>query len=160
MIYLLAISTQRTLDLTHSLDTQLEPVVERCLAGRSHTASQELAAIWIKEGIESVVFPSATGTGKNVVVYLENASGSSVMVRNRDEILKAFRGHLLSRKKSIVAPRSSTTIPTLSIRLSAMCPIYKVSFSLAMDQFRDAPWTSRPYHALCADVVVRFTRRF
>src|SRR5262249_42801348 len=32
-----------------------------------------------------------------------------------------------SRKKSIVPPRSSTTIPTLSIRLSAMCPIYKVS---------------------------------
>ncbi|MBB4231969.1 hypothetical protein GGD56_005861 [Rhizobium mongolense] len=33
-----------------------------------------------------------------------------------------------SRKKSIVPPRSSTTIPTLSIRLSAMFPISKVSF--------------------------------
>src|SRR3984885_2812705 len=33
-----------------------------------------------------------------------------------------------SRKKSIVPSRSSTTIPTLSIRLSAMGPIYKVSF--------------------------------
>jgi RES domain-containing protein len=62
MIYLLAISTQRNLDLTRSLDPQLEQVVERCLAGHSHTASQELAAIRIKEGIESVVFPSATGT--------------------------------------------------------------------------------------------------
>lgn len=91
MIYLLAISTQRNLDLTNSLDPQLEQVVERCLAGRSHTASQELAAIWIKEGIESLAFPSATGTGKNAVVYLENARGSSVIVRNRDEILKAFR---------------------------------------------------------------------
>jgi RES domain-containing protein len=91
MIYLLAISTRRNLDLTNSLDPQLAKVVERCLAGRSHTASQELAAIWIKEGIESVVFPSATGTGKNAVVYLENARGSSVIVRNRDEILKAFR---------------------------------------------------------------------
>jgi hypothetical protein len=56
MIYLLAISTQRNLDLTHGLDPQLEQVVRRCLAGRSHTASQELAAIRIKEGIESVVF--------------------------------------------------------------------------------------------------------
>jgi hypothetical protein len=34
-------------------------------------------------------------------------------------------------KKSIVPPRSSTTIPTLSIRLSAMGPIYKVSSSPA-----------------------------
>jgi RES domain-containing protein len=91
MIYLLTISTQRNLDLTLRLEPQLEPVVRRCLVGRSHTASQELAAIWIKEGIESVVFPSATGTGKNVAVYLQNAKGSSVIVRNRVEVLKALR---------------------------------------------------------------------
>jgi RES domain-containing protein len=91
MIYLLTISTQRNLDLTRSIEPQLEQVVPRCLVGRTHTVSQELAVIWIKEGIESVVFPSATGTGKNVVVYLENARGSRVMVRNRDEILNAFR---------------------------------------------------------------------
>ena len=40
-----------------------------------------------------------------------------------------------SRKKSIVSPRSSTTIPTLSIRLSAMCPIYKVSSRLTTGKF-------------------------
>jgi hypothetical protein len=91
MIYLLAISTQRNLDLTLSLDPQLEQVVRHCLVGRSHTASQELAAIWIKASIESVVFPSATGAGKNVAVYLQNAKGSSVIVRNRDEVLKALR---------------------------------------------------------------------
>jgi hypothetical protein len=34
-----------------------------------------------------------------------------------------------SRRKSIVLSRSSTTIPTLSIRLSAMCGIYKMSSS-------------------------------
>jgi hypothetical protein len=43
-----------------------------------------------------------------------------------------------SRKKSIVPPRSSTTIPTLSIRLSGMCPIYKVSSSLTTDPFCNA----------------------
>jgi hypothetical protein len=91
MIYLLAISTQRNLDLTHSLDPQLEQAVERCLAGRSTPPRRNFAATWIKEGVESVVFPSATGTGKNVVVYLENARGSSITVCNRDEILKAFR---------------------------------------------------------------------
>ena len=47
MIYLLAISTQRNLDLTHGIDPQLEQVVRRCLAGRDHTVSQELAVIWI-----------------------------------------------------------------------------------------------------------------
>lgn len=91
MIYLLSISTQRNLDLTDRPDKQVEQVVRRCLAGGGHAASQELAAIWIKKGIESVVFPSATGAGKNVAVYLENAKGNSVIVRNRDEVLKALR---------------------------------------------------------------------
>jgi RES domain-containing protein len=91
MIYLLTISTQRNLDLTRSLEPQLEQVVRPCLVGRRHTASQELATIWIKEGIESVVFTSATGAGKNVAVYLQNAKGGSVIVRNRDEVLKALR---------------------------------------------------------------------
>src|SRR3982751_202141 len=40
-----------------------------------------------------------------------------------------------SRKKSIVPPRSSTTIPTLSIRLSAICPIYKAPSTLTTDPF-------------------------
>ena len=31
------------------------------------------------------------------------------------------------RKKSIAAGRSSTTMPTLSIRLIAMCPLYNLS---------------------------------
>src|SRR5207248_2123499 len=47
-----------------------------------------------------------------------------------------------SRKKSIVPPRSSTTIPTLSIRLSAMCPIYKVPSSLTTDPFLQRQSTS------------------
>jgi RES domain-containing protein len=91
MIYLLAISTQRNLDLTYGLDPHLEQIVGHCLAERSHTASQELAAIWITEGIESVVFPSASGAGKNVAVYLENTKAGSVIVRNRDEVVKALR---------------------------------------------------------------------
>ena len=55
--------------------------------------------------------------------------------------------------------RSSTTIPTLSIRLSAMCPIYKVSSNLTTNAFgtpkheRDVdPERSLPRNALPADV--------
>jgi hypothetical protein len=69
-------------------------VAFRC---RGYSASQELAAIWIEKGIESVVFPSATGTGRNVVVvvYLANAKADCVIVRNRDEVLAALRGDAL-----------------------------------------------------------------
>jgi hypothetical protein len=54
--------------------------------GRGILESQKLAAMWISEGIDSVVFPSATGAGRNVVVYLANAAADSVVVRNRAEV--------------------------------------------------------------------------
>jgi hypothetical protein len=53
--------------------------------------SQELAEIWISEGIDSVVFPSATGSGRNIAVYLANADAGSVVVRNRAEVLAVLR---------------------------------------------------------------------
>jgi hypothetical protein len=62
-----------------------------CVGGTGHSASRELAAIWIAEGIESVVFPSVTGAGRNVVVYLANAGAGSVAVRNRNEVLTTLR---------------------------------------------------------------------
>jgi hypothetical protein len=55
-----------------------------------HDVSQELAAIWISEGIDSVVFPSTTGTGRNIVVYLSNAAADSVQVRNRAEFWQPY----------------------------------------------------------------------
>lgn len=91
MTYVLSVSTQRNLDLAVALPSALEDVVERCLHTPGHSASQELAAIWIADRIESVVFPSATGAGRNVVVYLENAGAGSVLVRNRDDVLTALR---------------------------------------------------------------------
>jgi len=51
----------------------------------------DFAAIRIAEDINSVVFPSATGAGRNVVVYLAAAEVGSVIVGNRDEVLAALR---------------------------------------------------------------------
>jgi RES domain-containing protein len=91
MTYVLSVATHRNLDLAAALPSELANTIALCLRGRGYSASQELAAIWIEEGIESVVFPSATGTGRNVVVYLANAKAGCVIVRNRDEVLAALR---------------------------------------------------------------------
>jgi len=91
MMYVLSVATGRNLDLAVALPSELANVVRGCLRAPGHSASQELAAIWIEEGIESVVFPSATGMGRNVVVYPANAGADSVIVRNRDEVLAALR---------------------------------------------------------------------
>ena len=90
MTYVLSVATHRNLDLVATLQSDLANVVRLCL-GPGYSASQELADIWISEGIDSVVFPSATGAGRNVAVYLANAAAGSVVVRNRAEVLAALR---------------------------------------------------------------------
>ena len=91
MTYVLSVATTRNLDLAATLPSELASVVRPCLSRPGYSVSQELAAIWISEGIDSVVFPSATGTGRNVAVYLANAAAGSVVVRNRAEVLAALR---------------------------------------------------------------------
>lgn len=91
MTYVLSIQTQRNLDLASALPKELSEIVRRCLRSPRYSVSQEMAVIWIGAGIESVVFSSTTGAGRNVVVYLGNARSDSVAVRNRDEILAALR---------------------------------------------------------------------
>jgi RES domain-containing protein len=91
MTYVLSVTTRRNLDLTLAIPSELANIIELCFRGPGHSASQELAGIWIGEGVESVVFPSATGIGRNVAVYLANAGTGSVAVRNRDEVLAALR---------------------------------------------------------------------
>jgi len=91
MTYVLSVSTHRNLNLCARLRPELKKVVAQCLRDASHTDSRELAAIWIAHGIESAVFPSATGAGKNIVVYVAKADRGSVAVRNRTEILTALR---------------------------------------------------------------------
>ena len=91
MTYVLSVATSRNLDLSATLPSELENVVRLCLAGTGYSVSQELAAIWIAESIDSVVFPSTTGAGRNVAVYLVNAGAGSVILRNRAEVLAALR---------------------------------------------------------------------
>ena len=91
MTYVLSVATNRNLDLAGTLPAELANLVRICMGGPGYSVSQELAAIWISEGIDSVVFPSATGVGRNVAVYLANACAGSVVVRNRAEVLAALR---------------------------------------------------------------------
>jgi len=98
MTYILSVATHRNLDLAAKLPLELANIVARCLRAPQRSASQELANLWIAEGIESVVFPSATGMGRNVVVYLANAGAGSVVVRNRDKVLAALRRPRLPKR--------------------------------------------------------------
>jgi RES domain-containing protein len=98
MTYVLSVTIRRNLQLAGRLPPELGGVVAQCLRSSSYSDSQDLAAIWIAQGIESVVFPSSTGIGKNIVIYLANAGRRSVAVRNRDHVLAALRKAPRARK--------------------------------------------------------------
>jgi RES domain-containing protein len=98
MTYVLSVATRRNLDLAATLPLELANIVARCLRAPQYSSSQELAALWIAEGIESVIFPSATGVGRNVVVYLANARVGSVVVQNRGKVLAALRRPRLPKR--------------------------------------------------------------
>jgi len=89
MTYLIAVSTARNIDLGEAANRGLRKLVTRCLTVGSWKASQEVAAVWIAAGIESVTFPSATGVGSNVVVYLGNSAPGCVSVVNRDKVARS-----------------------------------------------------------------------
>jgi len=98
MTYVISVTTNRNLDLAATLPLELAKTMARCLDASQYSPSQEFAAVWIAEGIESVVFRSTTGVGRNVVVYLANAGAGSVVVRNRDKVLAALRRPRLPKR--------------------------------------------------------------
>jgi RES domain-containing protein len=95
LTYVLRIKTERSLNLSTVLAPELRRLIINCLVPDQHLASQQLAHIWIAEGIESIVFRSATGVGHNIAVYVANSQPESVSVVNRDEIIAHLRGRLL-----------------------------------------------------------------
>ena len=99
MTYVLSVTTRRNLNLAGKLPRELAGLVMKCLRSSEYSLSQELAAIWIPEGIDSAVFPSATGAGNNVAIYLGNAARRSVAVRNRDQVLEALRRPQVSKRR-------------------------------------------------------------
>src|SRR5260370_35158860 len=74
MSCVLSVATNRNLDLAATLPSELANVVRLCLRGPGYSVSQELAGIWVSEGIDSVVFPSATSAGRNVAADLPTAA--------------------------------------------------------------------------------------
>jgi RES domain-containing protein len=94
LTYVLHIKTDRSLNLSTVLPAELQRLVVDCLGPDQHVAFQQLASIWIAEGIQSIIFPSAAGVGRNIAVYVANAQPESVSISNRDEVIAHMRRRL------------------------------------------------------------------
>jgi RES domain-containing protein len=54
-------------------------------------ASQEVGAYLVGKGIDAIIFPSVTGSGGNIVVFLDADPSPKVTIDNRKEILEMLK---------------------------------------------------------------------
>ena len=54
-------------------------------------ASQEMGAYLVGKGIDAIIFPSVTGSGANIVIFLDADPSPKVTIDNRKEILEMLK---------------------------------------------------------------------
>jgi RES domain-containing protein len=67
---------------------RLRTVREACLSENELEASMEVGEKLQQLGIQGLLYPSVTGTGRILVVYLDNCDPAALKLRNLDELKK------------------------------------------------------------------------
>ncbi len=92
IVFGVSVSLERVLDLfKRGFPKKLVPVRQRCLAPDDLTPSMELGDLLRARSIQGLVFRSAVGRGKNLVVYLEHCAASALEIHNAAELMKKMR---------------------------------------------------------------------
>jgi RES domain-containing protein len=90
--YVISIKAKKCLDFRN---TGTDPILKNVLAAASDLddlgASQEMGAYLAGNGIDAIIFPSVTGHGANIVVFIDADSSPKVTIDNRKEILEKLK---------------------------------------------------------------------
>ena len=92
IVFGVSVSLERVLDLfKKGFPKTLIPVRQRCLAPDDLTPSMELGDLLRARSIQGLVFRSAIGRGKNLIVYLEHCPADALEIHNATELMKKMR---------------------------------------------------------------------
>jgi hypothetical protein len=92
IVFDVAVSLERVLDLSkRGLPKALASVRLSCLAPADLTPSMELGDLLRMRFIQGLVFPSAVGRGKNLIVYLEHCPAAALEIHHAAELVKKMR---------------------------------------------------------------------
>ena len=95
IVFGVSVSLERVLDFTkRGLPTNLLAVRQNCLGPNDLLPSIELGDLLRARSIQGLVFRSAVGRGKNLIVYLEQCLPNALEIHNSSELLKKMR-HIL-----------------------------------------------------------------
>jgi RES domain-containing protein len=92
IVFGVAVSLNRVLDLSkRGLPKAIASVRQSCLAPDDLIPSMELGDLLRARAIRGLIFPSAVGRGKNLIVYLENCQTGGLEIHNAAELMKKMR---------------------------------------------------------------------
>lgn len=92
ILFGVAISLDRVLDLPkRGLPKTMASVRQNCLAPDDLIPSMELGDLLRVRAIQGLVFPSAVGQGKNLIVYLEHCPTGGLEIHNAAELMKKMQ---------------------------------------------------------------------
>ena len=100
IVFGVSVSLERVLDFTkRGLPPNLLAVRHNCLAPDDLTASMELGDLLKARSVQGLVFGSAVGTGKNLIIYLEHCPADALEIHNAAELMKKMRQILKPRPR-------------------------------------------------------------
>ena len=92
IVFGVAVSLDRVLDLSkRGLPKAITSVRQSCFAPDDLIPSMELGDLLRARSIQGLIFPSAVGRGKNLIVYLEQCPGAALEIHNAVELMKKMR---------------------------------------------------------------------
>ncbi|HEY5213357.1 MAG TPA: RES domain-containing protein, partial [Acidobacteriaceae bacterium] len=92
IVFGVEVSLDRVLDLSkRGLPKAVASARQRCLAPDDLIPSMELGDLLRARSIQGLVFPSAVGRGRNLIVYLERCPPAALEIHNAADLIKKMR---------------------------------------------------------------------
>lgn len=92
IVFGVSVSLECVLDFTKTkLPLDLLAVRQKCLAPDDLAHSMELGDLLSARSVQGLVFRSAVGRGKNLIVYLEHCRPAALEILNGAELMKTMR---------------------------------------------------------------------
>lgn len=92
IVFGVTVSLERVLDLAgKAWPKRLASVRSACLSVETLGTSMELGDLLRQRSVQGLVFPSAVGRGKNLIVYLEHCTASALKIHHASELAEKMR---------------------------------------------------------------------
>jgi RES domain-containing protein len=92
IVFTVEFALQKVVDLTMKpLTRGMAPIRDKCLAIDDITWSQQLGDLLVKSGVDGLMFPSAIGSGLNLIVYNQCCASDALRLQNKKGLLARLK---------------------------------------------------------------------